>query len=215
MGRWPRHCPCVGIAVLTAVLPFSLLGAPSTAPDLGAGPNVDPSQAFIVSADLLDGTERPQMPHCALAISANHIDGQFVALVLQVMPEPLPENAGTAPDVAGSTLSGLLKISPGTVDWRNGIESYIEPDLAWVVAADISTRDMGTPRSEPYAKVYQTELAGTEVTNVYRALLEGPVTVYVDSAGLESVYPLQVPFAPEVVTRAEACVQTLQAADRH
>ena len=161
-------------------------------------PQGDPSLEFIVQADLLDGRSREQDPHCALAISANHINGQFVALVYKVSPAS-----------AEHGVQGLFKISPGTVDWTNGIESFIEPDLAWLEAATRSTEALGVVLSEPYARVHERKLEGESVTALYDAMLEGPVTVFVDSAGIPSVYPLKVPFVPEVVLRARACADDL------
>lgn len=163
-----------------------------------APPQGDPSLEFIVQADLLDGRSRRQDPHCALAISANHINGQFVALVYKLSP---------AQDE--HVVEGLYKISPGTVDWTNGIESFIEPDLAWVEAATHSTEMLGTVLSEPYARVHERRLRGESASALYDAMLEGPVTVYVESAGIESIYPMQVPFVPEVVLRARACAEDL------
>lgn len=181
----------------------TLVGLALTAAAAAAGPPQvihEPATSgeseFIVSADLLDGSERPDDPHCALAISANHINGQFVAVVLKLVP-----GAGD-PDIS-------IRISPGTVDWRYGIESYLEPDAAWLELGAVSTETLGGVTSPPYATVHERRIGGADAARVYEAALAEAFTVRVDAAGMENRYPLGHAFADEVVRRARACVARL------
>jgi len=154
---------------------------------------------FIVSADLLDGSARESDPHCALAISANHINGQFVAVVLKYTG-PVGSDAGPAMSV---------RISPGTVDWRYGIESYLEPDEAWLEFDGLSTRTLGRVTSAPYAMVHERHLDAREARQVFEQALGAALTVRVDASGIENRYPLAQAFVDDVAERARACAARL------
>lgn len=183
-------------ASASAWLVLGAAGAVAGPPQVIHEPTSGGDTEFIVSADLLDGSARADDPHCALAISANHINGQFVAVVLKLAP--------------GAGDPGMsIRISPGTVDWRYGIESYLEPDAAWLELGTVSTKTLGEVTSAPYATVHERRIGGSDAGRIYEAALAEAFTVRVDAAGMENRYPLGHAFADEVVNRARACVVRL------
>lgn len=188
-GRAVRHpLPALALLALLGGLPPALPAAPPS--------------PLIVQADVLPARSASGAPACALFVSASDISGDFVALALR-----------WSRDEDGA-LALELRLSPGQVDWTNGIETAGYAVEGWVRTPSLDLREALVAEAPGQADVYIARLARPELARpAFDALLSEPLEVLY-STGPEDpprVFVLGEALEADVRARARQCVEGLPA----
>lgn len=155
---------------------------------------------LIVQADVLPVQNEGGGPACALFVSASDVSGEFVAAALR----------WSRPQAEGLELE--LRLSPGQVDWRTGIESHGYAEEAWVSTATVDLSEALEPVERGEGDVYIARTRDAALAaKVFEEALSAPLRLLytTEPGGPPRVFALEQPLEEDVRMRARACFDTL------